>query len=142
MADLTRFVNSALRQGNNIDVYLNRWPSIGNGRANVLETLHANLTVHVKILNIEINGDIDIVMPDTSPSGSCRVNFLGNVRDNCPYRTFDNKIEVRVADRTLTLYPGDKAWTWLDVSGVPGSIGIWPANMDFDEEGDASAAGA
>ena len=139
MADLTKFVNPALKQGENFDVYLNRFPKIGSGRANVLQPLHAALYVDASVLGNTIKGDIDIVMPDTSPSGTCKISFLGAAR-NATYTTNGNKLVIQVDGRTLTFYAGDKSWSWIDASGVPGSIGIWPTSkaLHADAEADLS----
>jgi hypothetical protein len=143
MADITKFVNAALDQGETFDVYLNRFPKIGSGRANTLEPLHANLTVDASILGHSIQGDIDIVMPDLSPSGTCQISFLGSAQQGS-YTTNGGKLEISVSNRTLTFYAGDKEWSWIDVSGVPGSIGVWPTSkvLHDDAEQDLAATAA
>ena len=133
MADITKFVNPALRQGETFDVYLNRFPKIGDGQANTLQPLHANLTIDASILGKSIKGTIDIVMPDLSPSGTCQISFLGAVQQG-QYTTNGDKLEISAAGRTLSFYPGSKEWSWIDVSGVPGSIGVWPTSSALHDE--------
>jgi len=140
MADLTKFVNSALKQGETFDVYLNRFPKIGSGKANALVPLHANFTVDASVLGHPIKGDIDITMPDLSPSGTCTIGFLGG-RQQAPYTTSGNKLEIKAQGRTITFYGGDKQWSWIDVSGIPGSVGIWPTSHALQEEDELDLAG-
>ncbi|WP_294253590.1 hypothetical protein [uncultured Sphingomonas sp.] len=141
MADLTKFVNSALKQGESFDVYLNRFPKIGTGFMNTLNQLNADLKIDASVLGNKIQGDIAITMPDLSPSGTCTINLLGNTQQ-APYRTQGNKLEIDVAGRTVTFYGGSKEWSWIDVSGVPGSIGIWPTSHVLRQEDEVDLAGA
>ena len=140
MADLTKFVNPALNQGETFDVYLNRFPKIGNGQANALTPLHANFDVDASVLGHAIKGAIDITMPDLSPSGTCQLSFLGGGAQSASYTTEGNKLAISAQGRTITLYGGDKQWSWIDVSGVPGSIGIWPTSHVLQDEDEADLA--
>lgn len=140
MADLTKFVNPALNQGETFDVYLNRFPKIGAGKANALVPLHASFTVDASVLGHAIKGDIDIKMPDLSPSGTCLISFLGG-QQQAPYTTQGNKLEIQAQGRTISFYGGDKQWSWIDVSGIPGSIGIWPTSHVLQDEDELDLAG-
>ena len=131
MANLINFVNPALNEGETFDVYLNRFPKIGAGKANALMPLFASFAID----------NIEIQMPDLSPSGTCLISFLG-AQHKAPYTTGGGKLQIQAPGRTVTLYGGDKQWSWIDVSGVPGSIGIWPTSHVLQDEDEVDLAGA
>jgi len=142
MADLTKFVNPALKQGETYDVYLNRFPQIGSGNVKALQPLQADLYVDAKILGNAIKGDILIRMPDLAPSGTCKISFLGGPLQDAPYTSKDGKLSIKALGRTVSLSGGDKQWSWIEVSGIPASIGIWPTSHALQEEDEMDLAGA
>lgn len=142
MADLTKFVNPALKQGETFDVYLNRFPKIGSGNVKTLIPLQADLYVDAKILGHEIKGDIVIRMTDLAPSGTCQISFLGSPMQDAPYTTSGNKLSVSALGRTVSLSGGDKQWSWIEVSGIPASIGIWPTSHVLQDEDELDLAGS
>ncbi|MBQ1499127.1 MAG: hypothetical protein IIZ38_12500 [Sphingomonas sp.] len=141
MANLRNFVNPALNEGETFDVYLNRFPQIGSGKANALVPLFASFAIDASVLGHPIKGNIEIQMPDLSPSGTCLISFLG-AQHKAPYTTGGGKLQIQAPGRTVTLYGGDKQWSWIDVSGVPGSIGIWPTSHVLRDEDEVDLAGA
>lgn len=142
MADLTKFVNPALKQGETFDVYLNRFPKIGSGKANALSPLHADLYVDASVLGHAIKGDVNITMPDLAPSGTCRISFLGSAPQDASYTTKDGKLSINALGKTISLSGGDKQWSWIEVSGTPASIGVWPTSHTLMEEDESDLAQA
>jgi hypothetical protein len=143
MANLRNFMWSGSRDGMPLDIYLNRWPQIGNGVLHVAQPLRVVLEGKATVLGQEVSGTVDIRMPDESPNGTCTVILNGVTHANSPYRTDGGYLKIQVAGRELSLSANDKQWTWIGVSGVPGSIGFWPASVAMPEdEAERELAGA
>ncbi len=133
MADLLKFVNGALRTGTKVDVYSGRVLKIGDGNALVIESLHLKLHGKLDIIGLHFEGDIEIIMPDTSDSGRCQMTFNGRT-ESCPYRTDGDQLKVSFPGAEVTLVNGDKVWSWVGVSGVPTWIGVWPTDSAITED--------
>jgi len=134
MADLLQFVNSALHSGQTVDVYLNRTPQIGDGATDIVASLHLKLHGRASILGRQFAGEVEIVMPDLSSSGTCRVVFNGQVADGCAYQTNGSQLKIRFPGAEITLMRGDKSWTWVGLDRPPVWIGIWPTSAGLVEE--------
>lgn len=134
MANLRNFIWSGSHDGMALDIYLNRWPQIGDGVLQVAQPLRLALKGQATVLGQHVSGTVDIRMPDESPSGTCTVILNGVSNDGCAYRTDGGYLKIQVAGRELSLSANDKQWTWIGVSGVPGSIGFWPASVAMPED--------
>lgn len=121
MADLRKFINPALRPNERIGMFV-AGARLGSGSTHAIEQLRAKLSGEIFFSKIEI----DIVMPDTSPSGICKMTLNGEAED-CPYVTTpDNKLKITRKDKTeILIHIGDRAYTFVNVTGRP-TVGIWP----------------
>lgn len=134
MADLTKYVWSGIRSGMAVDLYLNRWPSIGSGTADVIEPLRAHVRGSGSVLGIKFNLDVEVRMPDLSSSGTCTVTIGGRSAD-CRYTTSGGKLIINHPDAQIVISDNDKYWTWISVnSPVAASVGVWPAGMNADAD--------
>lgn len=136
MANLRSFLWSGSHDGMPVDIYLNRTPQIGSGVLRTAQPLHVVLQGSASVLGKQIDGTVEIIMPDESSGGTCTVVLNGARHDDCAYHVDGGYLKIQVADRELTLGgAGDKQWTWVGVSGVPGWVGVWPGShaMAADE---------
>lgn len=128
MANLRNFIWSGSHDGMPLDLYLNRFPSIGTGVLRQAQPLRLVVDGEVSVLGTTYRGSIDIRMPDEASAGQCTVVVNGQTRDGCAYHVEGDTLVIQVADRTVRLSAGDKQWTWIGVSGVPAYVGVWPAS--------------
>lgn len=128
MANLKDFIAEGSRTGMELDVYAGRLTKIGDGRWVTVEELRIKVLAKVKLFDIEIEGNAEIIMPDLAPRGHCTVILNENTpHKNCPYHVIGNRLKIeKVGDRTLELEGWEGKWTWLGVSGIPTWIGLWP----------------
>lgn len=129
MANLRDFVWSGLRAGMDIDVYpASRWPKVGSGKLLQLEPLNLKFTGEA----FGIKGSIEIIMPDTSPRGTCIVKLNNDDEKKCPYAVEGQTLVINHPDTQIRIQDHDSKWTWVHSSkpvGVWG--GLWPAGMDM-----------
>lgn len=132
MADLTRFMYG--KAGMKVDFYTG-WPYLpipGEGVFEKFEPLNVKISGKIDFCGIKEDGFIEIIMPDTSPSGKCTVIIktgrFGERRfENCPYRVEnDLKLIIKIEDNEVTIQDRDKKWTWVWTSIVKVWVGLWP----------------
>lgn len=134
MANLRNFLWSGSHDEMPVDIYLNRTPQIGRGVLHVAQPLRVVLEGDATVLGRKVAGTVEIRMPDESPRGTCTVVLNGVTHDGCAYHVDGSYLKIQVADRELSIGgAGDKQWTWIGVSGVPGWIGVWPAARALPE---------
>lgn len=141
MANLMRFIAPGSRANQRLDLYLNRWPHIGDATFLVVEPLRLEVEGKVKFLGQEYRGRIGIVMPDEAPAGTCTL-VIDGASHRCPYRVVGNTLEINAPGRKITLQDNDRSWTWVEVTGLLGSIGLWPSGVAAADEAFFGAPGA
>jgi hypothetical protein len=133
MADLKKFIWKEARSGMQIDLYLNRWPQIGQGKAEIIESLHAKLNGKGSVLGKNFSITIEVIMPDNSPSGKCTVILNDSKAEGCDYKTDGGTLIINHPKAQIKIQANDKKWTWIHVNNpVNVWIGAWPAGMDMN----------
>jgi hypothetical protein len=131
MADLTKFMWNGLHSGMPIDLYLNRWPKIGNGKAEIIEPLHVKIHGNGNVLGKKFEITIEIIMPDTSPSGKCTVLLNGSKAEGCDYKTDGGSLLINHPQSQIKIQANEKKWSWVHInSPVNAWVGAWPSGMD------------
>lgn len=128
MANLRQFIWKGSKAGMKLDFYAGRWTKLGTGEWITVEDLHLKVQGKGEIAGNKFEGTVEIVMPDNSPKGHCKVTLNGALHDKCPYETVGHRLKITLPqlDRLLELENNDKEWTWIGISGVPTWIGLWP----------------
>lgn len=138
MANLKHFVWHGAHSGMDVDVYLNRWPKVGGGRMHAVEELRLDVSLDVKTdfpYPIRWSGRIEVLMPDLSPHGTCRVRVDGGAEYACAYRTAHHTLKIATPAGLVELSDHDKKWSWVTVhAAVPISLGLWPRDALLAEE--------
>ncbi len=132
MADLTKYISKDLYPEAKVDLSLNRWPKIGNGKVLNLEPLHLKMEGKGNVFGQEFDSDVEVIMPDLAPKGTCTIKIGSNPPISTEY--WDENGTLRTRAYNLYVYPdGRWTWVWLDtvVKGIPvkGWIGIWPQGI-------------
>lgn len=128
MADLRKFLWDGVRTGMLLDLYLNRWPKIGNGRADLIEKLHVKVSGESSVLKFNI--DVEVIMPDESMSGQCVVILNGKRADNCNYLVKGGTLTINHPQAQIKLQAKDKKWSWIHVNNP---ILAWSALAEWPE---------
>lgn len=141
MADLTRFVNLSLRPDDKIKIYLGRGLPIGDGGMVALSQLYARIRGSMGGPYPVADEDVEIWMPDLSPSGMCKIKRKA---DPAPveykYWTDGDTLRIQYGALEISLQPGDKAWSWAIILRTV-SIGLWPARLAHSGEEAVSGDG-
>lgn len=116
------------------DLYEYRFRVKIPGEATILALtpLHLHVKGYANFL-IRIEGEIEINMPDESPSGVCSVSFNGDRRDNVPYVTVGNTLVIRDPRVKIEL-DTERLYTWVGVDRPNVKVGLWPQGhkMEMD----------
>jgi hypothetical protein len=135
MADLKKYIWEGVKTGMPFDLYYSSWAKIGSATAETAESLHIKLKCHGKILGNEFNFTIEIVMPDTSPSGKCTVILNGSREDGCLYKVDNDTLIIHYTKTEIKIKGNDKSWTWIGINNpLPIWIGAWPAKLNIDKD--------
>ena len=133
MANLKRFIWDGAHAGQALDLYAGRYTKVGTGSWITVEELRLKLKGSVTILGKEYTGEVEILMKDFAPRGSCTVLINGVRHNDCPYEVKGKRLQIdKVADRTLELEAQDGKWSWVGVSLVPTWVGFWPQGAALD----------
>ncbi|NHN24218.1 hypothetical protein FIA58_000885 [Flavobacterium jejuense] len=133
MANLRKFFWEGLQSGMKVDYYTNRWPRVGNGKAEVIETLRVKLSGEIRLGGIFT---VEIIMPDESLRGFCTLIVNGEAANDCAYLVEGNKLNINHPQSQIQIHANDKKWTWAKSShpqGLPW-MGMWPSDMKMDHE--------
>ena len=135
MADLRKFMWDGAKSGMALDLYLNRWPQIGNGKAGTVESLHVAVSGLGSVMGIKFNIAIEILMPDLSHSGKCTVIMNGARAEGCAYSVSGGTLTINHPQTQIQLQDSDKKWTWVHINNpIPVWIGAWPSGMNTAPE--------
>jgi hypothetical protein len=138
MANLKSFVWCDAHSGMDVDVYLNRWPQVGGGRMNAVEELRLDVSLDIRFdfpWHFAWSGRIEVLMPDLSPRGTCRVRVHGGAEYACAYRTANCALEINTPAGTVKLSAHDNKWSWFEIRGsLPFWLGLWPRDALLAEE--------
>lgn len=127
MANLKKFVWEGARDGMKFDLYEYRTRIQINGEAELLKLtpLHLHLKGEAHFI-VTVKGEIEIIMPDENPSGVCTVILNGDRRDNVPYTTIGNTLEIH-DPRTKIKLDTERKYTWVEIDRpISAKIGLWP----------------
>jgi hypothetical protein len=134
MADLKQFTWDGLRPGMDLDLYLNRWPSVGKGKCDIIQTLHLKVSGEGRVAGIPFKLAVEIEMPDTSPSGKCIVKLNGD-KEESAYRVVDGTLQINHSSTQISMKNNDSKWSWVHVNNpVSVWIGLWPAGVAINME--------
>jgi hypothetical protein len=139
MANLKNFFNPALTTGTEVDLYFNGRSHIhiGEGKVHNLDVLNAKFWAKGKVLHIDFNETVEIVMPDETPSGTCRIRVGNGEWIESKYSSSGSKLNIEF--RKIEIYVSSRHWTILGIQTdtVYAWVGIWPkgkavAEADFE----------
>ena len=135
MADLKNFIYSGLQSGTKFDLYLSRWPKIGNGKSEIVESLHLKVEGSAKVFGQTFSGSIEITMPDKSPVGRCIVSINNGKAEQCAYKVDGRTLIINHPETQIKVQNNDKKWTWVHInSPVSIKIGILPTDVALSDE--------
>lgn len=135
MADLKKFMWEGARTGMALDLYLNRWPKVGSGNADIVESLHVKIHGEGSVLGIKFNISVEIIMPDTSESGTCTIILNGSDPVNCAYKVSGDTLIINHPTTQIKIKDNDKKWTWVNISNpISVWVGAWPRGMNMEHD--------
>lgn len=135
MADLKKYMWEGVQSGMAIDLYLNRWPNIGNGQVEIAESLHVKINGNGTILGKKFEFFIEVIMPDISPFGNCTVILNGSCEDGCAYNVREGTLTINHPLTQIKIQDNDKKWTWVHINNPTNAwIGAWPSGMKMAHE--------
>jgi hypothetical protein len=122
MANLKQFIAPDARNGGSFDVYVARI-NVGSGKYLAVEPLRLSVQGEAKTPFGDIQGSVQVVVPDLAPAGKCTVVLNGGTHEGCPYRTEGHALKVDISGKTeLTLRDHDRSYSWVQAKG------IWPVS--------------
>jgi hypothetical protein len=130
MADLRKHIAPDARTGGSFDVYVASI-KVGYGRFLKVEPLHVSIEGEAGIPGIPVKGSVEIIMPDTSPSGTCTVVVNGGRHDGCRYQTSGIALEIDAAGESITLQGNDRSYSWVRARGI--WAGLWTTSAVMAE---------
>lgn len=135
MADLKKFMWEGVQSGMAFDLYLNRWPKIGIGQFEIAEPLHVKINGNGNVLGTKFEFSIEVIMPDTSSHGTCKVILNGSTKQECAYNAVGGTLTINHPVTQIKIQDNDKMWTWLHINNqINGWIGAWPSGMNMAHE--------
>jgi hypothetical protein len=128
MANLKRFFNPALTSGARVDLYFNGRShiKIGDGLVETLNPLHAKMAGKGEIIGIRFDFKVEIMMPDESPAGTCKIKIDDGDWKETTYKTVGDQLHI--TEGNVVLYPSSWHWTIVGVQTPKAYawVGVWP----------------
>lgn len=136
MANLRRFIWEGLKEEDIMGIYLNRWPKVGLCRIEVLENLRIRVYSQMIASGTELEGSVELIMPNEDFSGTCRI-FLNGHESHCPYKIDGSTLVINHNIAQIKIQNHDKKWTWVHINHykVNNWFGLWPNedSMNIDD---------
>lgn len=135
MADLKKYMWEGVQKGMAFDLYLNRWPKIGDGQFEIAESLHVKIIGNGNLLGTKFEFSIEVIMPDTSLFGKCTVILNGSREVGCAFNVIEGTLIINHPIAQIKIQDNDKKWTWVHVNHpVIAWIGAWPSGIKMAHE--------